>query len=444
MKTMTKPPSETEWQVYSLREAGVSLIDCEHRTPPAACDGYPYVAIPQIKNGRLDLSDARNISSDHYVEWTRKAKPQGYDIILSRRCNPGETALVPPGLECALGQNLVILRADGTRIFPPFLRWLVRGQEWWEQIGTYLNVGAIFDSLKCADIPNFRLTIPPLHEQKRIADILGALDDKIELNRRMNETLEAMARALFQSWFIDFDPVHAKAAGRKPDGLDAATAKMFPSEFEDSEFGKIPKGWRVAKLKDMTSKIGSGATPRGGSAVYVEEGTALIRSQNVHDHDFRWDGLVRLTDKSASELSGVEVRSGDVLFNITGDSILRTCVVDPAVLPARVNQHVAIIRASGGIPSRYIHLCLVQSQMKAFLAGLNTGATRQAVTKGHLENIGLPLPSPEVLCAFDQATAAMFCDIETNRNQIRVLAATRDELLSPLLSGEFSVTAEVT
>src|SRR5207248_1332835 len=192
-----------EWEVKSLREAGVLLIDCDHRTPPPTEDGFPYIAIPQLKQGRLDLSDARRITRDHFLEWTRRANPQANDVVLSRRCNPGETAVVPAGLECALGQNLVLLRADGSKMFPPFLRWLVRGSEWWEQIGKFLNVGAVFDSLKCADIPNFRLRIPPLPEQRAIAFVLGSLDDKIELNRRMNETLEAMARAVFQKSFVD-------------------------------------------------------------------------------------------------------------------------------------------------------------------------------------------------------------------------------------------------
>ena len=116
-----------EWEKTSLREAGVTLIDCDHRTPPAAEVGYPYIAIPQVKQGRIDLSDVRLISPEHFKDWTRKAKPQHYDVVLSRRCNPGETAHVPEGLDCALGQNLVLLRADGTKLFPPFLRWLVRG-----------------------------------------------------------------------------------------------------------------------------------------------------------------------------------------------------------------------------------------------------------------------------------------------------------------------------
>ena len=212
-----------EWPVMSLREVGVSLIDCEHRTPPAAEHGYPYVAIPQVKDGRIDLSGVRRITRKHFDEWTQKANPESFDIVLSRRCNPGETGFVAEGLKFALGQNLVLLRSDGTKVLKPFLRWLVRGPRWWEQVDKYINVGAIFDSLKCADIPNFSLPIPPLPEQRAIAYILGTLDDKIECNRRMNDTLEEMARALFKSWFIDFDPVHAKAVLKRH-----ATAQITP------------------------------------------------------------------------------------------------------------------------------------------------------------------------------------------------------------------------
>ena len=425
-----------EWDSVSLRDAGVTLIDCDHRTPPAAASGYPYVAIPQLKEGRLALADVRRISHEHFVEWTRKAKPKQHDVILSRRCNPGETAYVPEGVQCALGQNLVLLRADGSRMYPPFLRWFVRSPNWWEQVGKFINVGAVFESLRCADVPNFRMPLPSLSEQRAIASVLGTLDDMIETNREINETLKAIARALFKSWFVDFDPVRAKLEGRPPAGMDAATAALFPDHFQDSELGQIPKGWEVTKLKDLTSKIGSGATPRGGSEVYVNAGPALIRSQNIYDHDFQWAGLARLTDKSATELRNVEVVHNDVLLNITGDSILRTCVVDPAVLPARVNQHVAIIRANKGIPPHYLHLYLVQSSMKSSLMGLSAGATRHAITKGHLESIDMVRPSSGVLAAFEQLTTLWFETIDANRSESRDLATLRDTLLPKLLSGD--------
>ena len=244
----------------SLSEAGVSLIDCEHRTPPSSEHGYPYVGIPQVKDGRIDLNDVRHITREHLLEWTRKANPQPFDIVLSRRCNPGETGFVPPGLHFALGQNLVLLRSDGEKVLKPFLRWLVRSPQWWTQVRKYINVGAVFDSLKCADIPGFRLAIAPLFDQRAIAHILGTLDDKIELNRRMNATLEAMARALFRSWFVDFDPVRAKMEGRDT-GLPKDIADLFPDRLVDSELGHIPQGWRMWRLEELANHHAQFITP---------------------------------------------------------------------------------------------------------------------------------------------------------------------------------------
>lgn len=289
-------------------------------------------------------------------------------------------------------------------------------------------------------IRNFAIKVPPLDEQKAIAQILSSLDDKIELNQQMNQTLKAIARALFKSWFIDFDPVRAKMDGRQPAGMDAETAALFPDEFEDGgAIGQIPRGWRVQKLIEITSKIGSGATPRGGSQVYVDEGISLIRSQNVYDYQFSWDGLARITEEMAEQLRNVVVEPNDILLNITGDSILRTCVVEPAVMPARVNQHVSIIRAIPEIPCRYLHLYLVQPQMKSFLLGFDTGGTRKAVTKGQLESVPVPVPSEAILLHFRKITDPLFERINANLAESRALTSVRDALLPKLLSGKVRV-----
>jgi type I restriction enzyme S subunit len=231
----------------------------------------------------LALSEARKISSEHFSDWTKKANPQPFDVVLSRRCNPGETAFVEPGMRFALGQNLVLLRSSGEKLFPPFLRWLVQSPQWWEQVGEFINVGAVFDSLKCADIPKFSIPLPPLPEQKDVAAVLGALDDKIELNRRMNATLEAMARALFQSWFVDFDPVRAKAEGRTPAGLDEPTAALFPAQFQASKLGEIPLGWEVESIDEAVSLIIDyrGKTPKKLGGDWSIEGIPAVSAKNI-------------------------------------------------------------------------------------------------------------------------------------------------------------------
>ncbi|WP_395743444.1 restriction endonuclease subunit S [Prosthecobacter sp.] len=344
--------------------------------------------------------------------------------------------------------DYVVFGCKPDALDPAFLGYAIKGPEW-RQWTTAAGVGSVRVRIYFRELARMPMTVPPLAEQKAIASVLGALDDKIELNRRMNATLESMARALFQSWFVDFDPVRAKQSGQgfnsprrkgEAKGFESPDLHLFPDSFQDSDLGPIPTGWEISKLKNLTSKIGSGATPRGGSEVYVEEGIAFIRSQNVYDHEFHWSGLARLTDKSADELRNVEVMKNDVLLNITGDSILRTCVVDPSVLPARVNQHVAIIRAIKGIPPRYLHLYLVQPAIKSLLIGMSAGATRHAITKGHLESMDVLLPPSDVLEAFEKIVTPWFDQIDLNRIQSRTLATLRDTLLPKLLSGELNLT----
>ena len=314
---------------------------------------------------------------------------------------------------------------------------------------------------------SIQVSIPASEDDRfQIAKVLAAFDDKIGQNRRINQTLEAMAQAIFQSWFVDFDPVKAKIAakaeGRDPlraamsaisgkadaelDALPpeqyeqlAATAALFPGEMEASELGEIPKGWSHKALLQLTDKIGSGSTPRGGKEVYLEEGVALIRSQNVYDSLFAWDGLARISDEAAAQLKGVTVQGEDVLLNITGASILRTCVVEPDVLPARVNQHVAIIRAKAGVPPRFIHMHLLRPDIKNYLLGLNAGASREAITKAHIESLVLLTPGPELLSAFQTAISPLFRQVHCLTRQMRALGELRDTLLPKLLSGELLV-----
>ena len=340
--------------------------------------------------------------------------------------------------EVTFESHVIRCRLNQRKAEPAFYFYLFQSPQGRSLIETIVEQVAAA-GIRGSDLGRLTVPVPPLAEQKAIAAVLGALDDKIDLNRRMNATLEAMARALFQSWFVDFNPVRSKRDDLSPVGTEEPSAALFPAQFQVSESGLIPAGWKISKLKELASKIGSGATPRGGKEVYVNKGPALIRSQNVHDHEFRWNGLVRLTDKSAMELKNVEVRRDDVLLNITGDSILRTCVVDPSVLPGRVNQHVAIIRPISGVPSRYLHLYLVQPSVKSLLLGLSAGATRHAITKGHLEAIDVLHPPVDVLTAFQKITASWFDRIDNNRIESRTLAALRDTLLPKLLSGEVRV-----
>ena len=151
--------------------------------------------------------------------------------------------------------------------------------------------------------------------------------------------------------------------------------------------------WKEYRLGDICTKIGSGATPKGGKEAYLGGNTSLIRSQNVLDFSFSWDGLAYIDDEQAAKLNGVIIESGDVLLNITGDSVARSCVVPESALPARVNQHVSIVRGEASIVLNDYILYFLQYKKPYLLSLSQGGATRNALTKGMIEDLLIPLPS---------------------------------------------------
>jgi len=416
-----------EWPRMTLEEAGVALLDCLHKTPPAASSGYPYIAIPQMKEGRLDFRSARRISRDDLEEWTRRARPAADDVVLSRRCNPGETAHVPPGVLFALGQNLVLLRSDGRRIYPPFLRWLTRGPEWRDEVRRFINVGAVFDSLKCRDVPRFELSIPPWAEQRAIAHILGTLDDKIELNRRMNETLEAMARAIFKSWFIDFDPVRANQEGR-PSGLAEDLATLFPARLNAAPAGSVPDGWTVGQLGDVADN--PRRTTKPGD---IDPGSPYIALQHMPR------GSIALADWSTAEgvASGkYRFKRNEVLFGKLRPYFHKVGV--PA-LDGVCSTDILVIQPKS--PEWY-GFVLMHCSSTALVAHATSHSTGTKMPRTNWRDLGafeVVLPTAPVAVAFTRMISPLIDRIRANIHESRTLASARDALLPKLLSGELRV-----
>ncbi|MFZ4682677.1 MAG: restriction endonuclease subunit S [Terrimicrobiaceae bacterium] len=255
--------------------------------------------------------------------------------------------------------------------------------------------------------------VPPLGEQKAIAAVLGTLDDKIELNRRMNATLEAMARALFQSWFVDFDPVRAKLDGRPPAALDPATAALFPASFQESSLGPIPHGWRAAQLEEIAT-VGSGKRPEG-------RGDVLSPECNI-------------------PLYGGGGRMGYVPSALYDKPILFTGRVGTLGLifrtaePSWPSDNTLIVEPQ---PELFDFTYFV---LKGFdLITLNRGSTQPLLTQTDLKRQSLVLPTKDVVKAFADLSEPIFRQMVSNERESRTLASLRDTLLPKLLSGELSV-----
>ena len=238
-----------DWPQYSLGDLCSLITDGKHGDcRDEEGSGYYFLSVKDVLDGRMVYDDARQIAQADFEETHRRTNLRPGDILFTNTGTIGRMAMAPDDPRTprtTFQKSVAILKPKRDVIDPRFLYYLLRFDN--ARLSDFA-AGTTQKNLLLKDFRSFEVRVPPLAEQKAIAAVLGALDDKIELNRRMNATLEAMARALFQSWFVDFDPVRAKLDGRQPAGLDPATAALFPNEFEDSELGPIPKGWSVGKL----------------------------------------------------------------------------------------------------------------------------------------------------------------------------------------------------
>ena len=271
----------------------------------------------------------------------------------------------------------------------------------------------------------FTIALPDVECQRSIADILSAYDDLIENNRRRMALLEEAARQLYREWFVRL---------RFP-GYERATLSA-------SALGMIPINWRIVRLEDITTKIGSGATPRGGMPAYSDHGITLIRSLNVYDDQFEDAGLAFINEEQAAELSHVTVKPRDILLNITGASVARCCMAPERHLPARVNQHVMIVRADPALTDPHFVLSAINSderkrQLLSYAQG--GGATREALTKETVSNFQIVLPDDKLLRMFGDFARDTIRQREVLASQSAGLRKARDLLLPRLMSGEIAV-----
>ncbi|MCY9829187.1 restriction endonuclease subunit S [Vibrio chagasii] len=420
----------------TLKEAGVILIDCDHKTPKAQESGKPYVGIPQLKDCRITLDGARLISEEDFVHWRRKAKPQEHDVILSRRCNPGETGYVTGDLEIALGQNLVLLRSDGETIYPPFLRWLTRGKYWWNQVDAFINVGAVFESLKCADIPKFEILVPSLEEQKLLTACMSSLDDKIALNTLKNQTLEQMAQTIFKSWFVDFDPVKAKMNDEQPDGMDAATASLFPEKLV-SETG-LPEGWIQSEIGDEVTVVGGGTPSKKIDDFWVDgdiHWTSPKDLSGVQDKVLL-DTASKVTEAGLRKISSGLLPKDTVLLS----SRAPVGYLALAKVPMAINQGYIAMKCEKQLPPEFVLQWCVHRMDE--IKQRASGSTFAEISKKSFKPISVVVPTDEVLNAYQKLVKPLYDAITSNARQNEQLSTLRDTLLPKLLSGEIKLEEE--
>lgn len=434
----------SNWEEKELSDIA-EVVDSRHKTPSYSDSGFPMVRAVDIKGGALNLEGTNKVSEEVYNDFSRGRNPEAGDIIISRvghYC--GAFSYVNSNEKFCLGQNTAFILPK--EIDSQFLYYQLVSPIIKIQIEKYA-VGAAQKTISLKSIRQFKIKTPPLAEQKAIAHILGSLDDKIELNRQMNETLEAMAQALFKSWFVDFDPVidNALAAGNTiPDEFieraeqrkaiekknNSDIQNLFPDEFDfTEEMGWIPKGWGVKSLDEVADYLNGLALQKYRPEDIDDNYLPIVKIAQLRE------GLPNHDEKASINIKPEYIiDNGDVIFSWSGSLLVDVWCGGKAAL----NQH--LFKVTSDKYPKWFYL----NYTKHHLVEFQRIATDKAVTMGHIKRGHLK----EALCVIpengvDDNIFAVFEGILNKQIRLRIesqtLAKLRDTLLPKLMSGELRI-----
>jgi type I restriction enzyme S subunit len=390
--------------------------------------GIPFLRSLNVGRLKIDTYDIRYISQDFHSRISKSRLRPG-DVVIVRTGKPGTCAVIPEELPDSNCSDLVIVRC-GAEILNRFLCYYVNSAAS-NHIAAH-TVGAVQQHFNVASAKTMEIPLPPLGEQKAIAYILGTLDDKIELNRKTNETLEAMAKALFKSWFVDFDPVRAKAEGR-PTGLPAEISDLFPDSFEDSELGEIPSGWSVGEIDQILNLQKDSLDP-------------ATAPDEVFDHYSipAFDAGKYPAKELGSSIKSQKflVADGDVLVSKLNPSTPRVWIPFASSGRRAICSTEFLVCRTSSIFGRAYAYCLASSdaivEAMTGLAG-GTSNSHQRIRPGDFLALPCCIGTEMVRSAFLNVVEPFLGKTLVLRAESRSLSTTRDALLPKLISGEIRI-----
>ena len=384
-------------------------------------DGYLFLRAGHVSDTHISFEGVERFRREVNDKLQIKLSKAGDTVITTKGNSTGRTAFVTEDMPTFVySPHLSYWRSrDPEQIENGFLRYWSRGDEFQDQLDGMSESTDMAPYLSLTDQRRLKITLPSITDQRAIARVLGALDDKIELNRRLNRSLEELAQAVFRSWFVDFDPVTAKASGRPPVGLDPATAALFPDHFQDSELGEIPKGWEVRRIGSYANNHDSKRKP--------------VKESDRVPGPFPYYGASGIVDYVNDSIF-----DGEYLLIAEDGENLRTQNTPIAFLATGkfwVNNHAHILSGPTVGVTRFLLFVLRGIDIGGFL----TGSTMPKLSQQNMNQIAFVKPPDRLLSAFGVVINGMFDRIHLNERESATLAAARDALLPPLLSGELRV-----
>jgi type I restriction enzyme S subunit len=425
----------SDWEYAPLGEACSRITyGFTNPMPTINGDGAYMITAKDIKNGRIQYHSARKTSWSAYRErLTDKSRPEKGDLLLTKDGSIGRVALCDRDDIC-INQSVALLQSNGKADFR-YIKYLLESPQYQRQMESDSD-GSTIKHIYITRVDKMMIRLPPAKEQEGIASILATLDDKIELNRKTNETLEAMAKALFQSWFVDFDPVRAKAEGR-PTGLPDQVSDLFPDSFEESELGEIPRRWEAQSISDVVDSIYDGphATPAESDTGNVflgiknMTGTRIELNEIRLIHDDDWNKWTRR----------VEPKPNDIVF--TYEAALGLFGLIPPNLKCCLGRRMALIRplSANGCPRFWFHQFIAAPFQKIINERCIHGATVNRTPLTEFPSYPVLVPPLNLRSHFEEVASGLWAKIHALSEQTRTLVPLRDTLLPKLISGELRI-----
>ena len=433
-----------EWQMTSLREVATRITK---GTTPTRGEGFVSYGINYIKSesitpdGTIDVSKFAFIDEKTHAALARSQLRAGNVLFSMAGVYLGKTAVVSPEhLPANTNQAVGIITLDESKADPRFVHYSIQSPACrsWVARSAAQSAQPNFNLQEIGDLP---IPAISLEKQRAIAHILGTLDEKIELNRKQNETLEAMARALFKAWFVDFEPVRAKMEGRwqrgqSLPGLPAHLYDLFPDRLIESELGEIPEGWRHSTIGAEVTVCG-GSTPSTKSTEFWEGGQhhwATPKDLSALKFPVLLDTDRKITDAGLGKISSGLLPVGTVLLS----SRAPIGYLAIAEVPTAINQGFIAMKCDGVLPNVFV-LAWCRESMDAIVGNAN-GSTFQEISKGNFRPIPVFVPTDPVLKSYQNLADSLYRRMVESEEESRSLAQLRDTLLPKLISGELRIT----
>ncbi len=423
----------TEWQNVKLEDVCIKITDGSHWSPKSQESGYPMASVKDMGESELDLSSCRKISKTDFEELVRQdCKPKVGDVLIAKDGSYLKQIFdVKNEQDVVILSSIAIIRPNKQSVTPHFLKYVFKNPTFQEMVSNNYVSGAVIPRIVLKDFCKIPFSLPPLDVQKRIAGILGALDDRIDVLRRENVVLEQMAQAVFQSWFVDFDIVRAKAAGTPESEvcekyhITPELYALFPSALTPDN---LPLGWEKKSLPEIATYL-NGLPLQKFPPKNEDEFLPVIKIAELKARS------VVGADKASTDIdSKYIIDDGDVIFSWSGSLAVDIWCCGKGAL----NQHLFKV-FSNYYPKWFYYLWTRKYlfQFQQIAAGKAT--TMGHIQRSHLEEAKANVPSEKILTAADKIISPLIEKIIDNRKQIRTLEQTRDALLPKLMNGEIEV-----